>query len=307
MNQQIKFDINNHEFTLKDSLNSADVLNSIKAPLSVILQVTRKCNLDCLFCSESDQYPDPSYSSLIELIDKLDGTRRVYLSGGEPLIRKDIYSLIDEYSKAFEIVGLPTNSTPLTKENCAKLEGKISYINAGLDGPRVINNLVRGEYDKIISGLLNLKDSGIEVSLSSVILKKTLPYLKYIVQIADVVGIKKVKMVIPIFRGRAKNLTNEDLAPKQEILDAFEEIKNLKNVLGWSPRVKFTFWDKTTEGYALIVYPNRQVYAWPILDAEDGVEYIGDLNKQNIKEIWEAYPYKLNHINKYTGISMYKG
>jgi MoaA/NifB/PqqE/SkfB family radical SAM enzyme len=272
----------------------------------MILQVTRKCPLSCAFCSESEQFSDPNFQTLEKLKDKLQGVQRIYLSGGEPLLREDIFDIINLYSNSFDVVGLPTNCVLLTEDICQKLKGKIKYVNAGLDGPRSINNNVRGGYDSIITGLINLKNAGIEVSVSTVILNSTLPYLQYVVQTADTIGVTKVKMVIPVLRGRAKNLNPEDFASQAEIMEKFNEIKTLKEKLGWKPRVKFTFWDKNTEGYAIIVYPTQQVYAWPVFDAPDSVEYIGDLSKESLDDIWQRYPYKVNHINKYTGISMHK-
>ena len=304
MRDDIYFNYKYHEFSSKN--NDANIYDSINNPLSVIVQVTRKCPLKCKFCSESAQLKDPSLQSLEDLKDKLKGVKRVYISGGEPLLRKDIFDLIKSYRKSFDILGLPTNCIYLTRDICLKLRGNIDYINAGLDGPRKINNKIRGEYDKIIEGLVNLRNSDIEVSLSTVILKLTLPYLQHVVQIADDLNIIKVKMVIPVCRGRAKGLRQEEFASKEDILNKFNEIENLKNILGWKPRVKFAFWDKNTEGYAIIIYPNRMVYAWPVFDSVDCVLKIGDLNKETMSDIWRRYPYKKNHINKYIGISMHK-
>lgn len=300
----IFFDEKNHEFAIKKG-KFPEYFN-LDLPISVITQVTRKCNLNCRFCSESENFSDPSFSDLEQLRDKLIGVRRVYLSGGEPLLREDIFDIIELYQGSFDVLGLPTNCILMSKKICNKLKGKISYINAGLDGPRTINNALRGNYDGIIKGLTNLRESGLEVSLSSVILKSTLPSLKYVVNIADALGVTKVKMVIPILRGRARSLKPSDFADRNEIIKEFEEIKNLKAKFGWKPRVKFTFWDKNTEGYALIIYPNQKVYAWPVFSVPESVEYIGDLREESIKQIWKKYPYKINHINKYVGVSMHK-
>lgn len=301
---KITFDKVNHEFKIENL--EEDSFDNIQTPLSLILQVTRRCNLKCNFCSESQQFKDPQFMDLISLIPKLGGVQRLYLSGGEPLIRRDIFELIEEFSSKFPILGLPTNTTKITKEVCKKLSGKVSYINAGLDGPRNINNLVRGGYNEIIDGLQTLRDNDIEVSLSSVVLKDTVKHLHQVVQIADVLKIVKVKMVIPILRGRASVLQESDFASQSDILDKFEEIKKLKETLGWIPRVKFTFWDKSTEGYALIVFPTFEVYAWPVYDQPDAVLRVGDLKTESISEIWKKYPYKINHIKKYTGITMHK-
>lgn len=300
----IFFDEKNHEFAVEEGRSPR--YSNVNLPLSVIVQVTRKCNLQCRFCSESESFPDPSFSDLEQLRDKLDGIKRVYLSGGEPLLREDIFDIIELYRGNFDILGLPTNCTLMSKEMCNRLKGKINYINAGLDGPRAINDPLRGDYDGIIRGLTNLRESGLEVSLSSVILKSTLPGLRYVVSVADALGVTKVKMVIPILRGRACGLNPSDFADRDEIVKEFEEIKKLKAELGWRPRVKFTFWDEKTEGYALITYPNQKVYAWPVFNMPESVSYVGDLKKESMEEIWKKYPYKLNHINKYVGISMNK-
>lgn len=306
MENNIYFDRKNHEFALQNLSEEKITYEDIKQPLSLIVQVTRRCPLKCAFCSESEQFRDPEFQSLESLKEKIRGVKRVYLSGGEPLIRHDIFDLIKSYRNQFPILGLPTNCVYITDDVCNKLKGNIDYINAGLDGPRQINNLIRGDYDGIIRGLNNLRNSGIEVSLSTVILKTTLPYLQYVVQIADSLGITKVKMVVPVLRGRAKELQATDFADNASILEKFNEIKDLKEKLGWTPRVKFTFWDKNTEGYALLVYPNQKVFAWPVFDAPERVLYIGDLSHESINEIWNKYPYKINHINKYVGLSMHK-
>lgn len=305
MSTNIYFDYKYHEFSFKNK-DADNFYSCIKSPLSMIVQVTRKCNLNCSFCSESDTIKSPSLKILENLKNKLQGVERIYLSGGEPLLRNDLFEIIDMYRPNFKILGLPTNCTKISKRVCERLIGKIDYLNAGLDGPRYVNNIVRGNYDDIIKGLYNLKDSGIGVSLSTVILQSTLEYLKYVVQIADTLGIVKVKMAIPVHRGRAKNLSEKDYVENEKIIRYFLEIKELKEKLGWKPRIKFTFWNKKTEGYALLVYPNQKVYAWPVFDKPDSVSFIGDLNNESLEDIWLKYPYKINHIEKYTGISMYK-
>ena len=306
MSKNIFFDKEHHEFALANTDATQAPYEEILQPLSVIVQVTRRCPLHCAFCSESDQFEDPSFDSLLELKARLKGVSRIYLSGGEPLLRPDIFALLASYRHDFPVLGLPTNCVYINKDICSQLKGTISYINAGLDGPRKINDLVRGGYDQIVAGLADLRGSGIEVSLSTVILKSTLAYTNYVMQIADDLGVVKVKMVIPVPRGRAKGLHPEDFAQEQDILAKFQEIATLKKVLGWKPRVKFTFWDRTTEGYALLIYPNRKVYAWPVLDAPDSAVLIGDLNEQTIQSVWMTYPYKKNHINKYVGVTMHK-
>lgn len=78
-------------------------------PLSVILQVTRHCNFSCVFCSETEKMADSTLEEMQRMRDNLCGVPRIYLSGGEPLLRKDLPEVLDMFYSSF-IVGLPTNA-----------------------------------------------------------------------------------------------------------------------------------------------------------------------------------------------------
>lgn len=304
MDQAIQFDWRAHEFTTATGHTVSEA--SASAPLSVIVQVTRRCQLSCSFCSESQEYPDPSFAELETLCGNLQGVRRIYLSGGEPLLRDDIFDLIDMYRARFPVVGLPTNCLLVSPEVAKRLRGTVSYVNAGLDGPPAINNRVRGGYDQIIAGIGRLRDSAVEVSLSTVVLGVTLPYLEYVVAVADAFGVKKTKFAMPVPRGRAISLQSTDLVSREAAEAKFRQLVSLKELMGWRPRVKLTFWDASTEGYAILVYPNQDVYAWPVPSQPDSVAFLGSLRRMTLADIWHVYPYKLNHIRKYVGHTMLK-
>jgi hypothetical protein len=78
-----------HHFTVAGHVDVDGLTAAATAPLSVILQVTKRCNFDCNFCSETLQLPDPTLAELDEIRANLTGVRRVFLSGGEPLLRRD--------------------------------------------------------------------------------------------------------------------------------------------------------------------------------------------------------------------------
>jgi molybdenum cofactor biosynthesis enzyme MoaA len=82
------------------------VAASSTAPLSVIVQVTKPCDFDCTFCSETLQMKDPTLDQLEVVSRNLAGVQRVFLSGGEPLLRRDLPEVIDLFSDY--IIGLPT-------------------------------------------------------------------------------------------------------------------------------------------------------------------------------------------------------
>jgi MoaA/NifB/PqqE/SkfB family radical SAM enzyme len=99
-----------HHFTVTDGASIEELAETATVPLSVILQVTKRCNFDCSFCSETLQLPDPTLTELDTIRANLAGVGRVFLSGGEPLMRRDFGEIVDMYTGDF-ILGIPTNAT----------------------------------------------------------------------------------------------------------------------------------------------------------------------------------------------------
>jgi sulfatase maturation enzyme AslB (radical SAM superfamily) len=110
----------------------------LSAPLFAIWEITKKCNLRCKHClSDSGQRcPDElTTREAKKVIDALEANKvfNVSLSGGEPLIRPDIFELL-EYSSEKKIgVELLTNGTLITKETVDRLKN-INLFNVELSG-----------------------------------------------------------------------------------------------------------------------------------------------------------------------------
>jgi MoaA/NifB/PqqE/SkfB family radical SAM enzyme len=128
----IEFSTKGHYF--KTSMTDAELAaaaESIDRPLSVIYQVTRRCNFDCDFCSEITQMKDPTLEQIASIQRNLVGVPRIFLSGGEPLIRRDFIEVVDIFRD--HIIGVPTNATR-GHFMAPKLVGKVAFINVGLEG-----------------------------------------------------------------------------------------------------------------------------------------------------------------------------
>ncbi|MGH3927289.1 MAG: radical SAM protein, partial [Pseudonocardiaceae bacterium] len=115
-----------HRFQLTGDTSIDGLLAQLTAPLSVIVQVTKRCDFDCNFCSEILQLPDPTPAQLDRMRANLAGVQRVFLSGGEPLMRKDFGDIVDMYSEF--ILGIPTNATKAL-HHAARLANKVAYVN----------------------------------------------------------------------------------------------------------------------------------------------------------------------------------
>jgi MoaA/NifB/PqqE/SkfB family radical SAM enzyme len=291
-----------HHFALSGQAGPAALAEAAIAPLSVILQVTKRCDFGCVFCSETLHMGDPTLAQLDTIRGNLAGVQRVFLSGGEPLLRRDLPEITDMYSGF--IIGLPTNATRgLTM--AATLAGKVAFVNIGFDGPRSTFSRVRGDYDKVMAGVRAFQQTGLPISLSAVVLRSTLPGLPYLYQIADVLDAGKLKLILPLRKGNALGLAKHEFITVEEARDAFDRLTELRGIHDWRPAVRMTPWTAETEGHMIVIEPNGKANAWPVYDRPDLFLPLGNLLEEPITAIWGRYPYKANHYAKYLGHSIY--
>lgn len=296
----IVFDEGSCRFVSTEEENTTEY--AINGPLSVIVQVTRRCNFNCIFCSETADMPDPSLADLELIRDNLAGVPRVYLSGGEPMLRRDFLDVARLFH-GNHIIGLPTNATvhSLISPDLARM---INFVNVGIDGPRRTTSQLRGNYDQIMEGIWLFKESGIRLSLSCVVLASTVEAVPYVCQIADVLNAHKLKLILPVPKGNALQLGDDEYLSVARARELFAHVKDLKESYQWQTKITMTAWTDEVEGYSILAYPNGNAYAWPVYDRPDKVLYLGSLYRESISSIWQRYPYKENHLRKYLGRSI---
>ena len=230
-----------HHFTAAGGDDPRELAEAATAPLSVIVQVTKRCDFGCVFCSETLMMPDPTLDQLDVIRANLAGVQRVFLSGGEPLLRRDLPEIVDMYSGF--ILGLPTNATRGVAM-APRLAGKVAFVNIGFDGPRATFSQVRGDYDKAMTGVRAFIDAGLPVSLSAVVLRSTVHALPYLYQIADVLDCGKLKLILPLRKGNALGLAEREFITVDEARDAFGRLTELRALHDWRPAVRMTPWTR---------------------------------------------------------------
>jgi MoaA/NifB/PqqE/SkfB family radical SAM enzyme len=291
-----------HHFALSSDTSLDEVAAAATAPLSVILQVTKRCDFDCSFCSETLQLPDPTLDQLNTVRANLTGVHRVFLSGGEPLMRRDFGDIVDMYAGDF-ILGIPTNATH-GLQHAKRLAGKVSFVNVGLEGPRATTNRVRGDYDKVMAGIRAFQEHGLPMSLSAVVYRSTLTALPFTYQIADVLGAGKLKLIMPLRKGNATDLDPHEFISNDEAGELFGRLTELRATHEWRPALRMTTWTAETEGHMILVEPTGKASAWPVYDASDLLEPLGNLLEEPVTAIWARYRFKRNHFAKYLGKSI---
>jgi MoaA/NifB/PqqE/SkfB family radical SAM enzyme len=308
----IEFSAEGHYFTAQATDEELDAaIRTIDRPLSVIYQVTRRCNFDCDFCSETARVKDPTLEEIGRIQCNLRGVQRVFLSGGEPLLRKDFMDIVSLFEE--HIIGVPTNATR-GHALADQLAGRVAFVNIGLEGPRSTTNRVRGDYDKIMRGVDRFRSAGLPLSVSAVVMRSLVDALPFTYQIADVIGAGKLKLIHPIRKGNGLHMADQEFLSLDESAALFERLRILRETHEWAPALRMTTWTPDTEGYSILVYPEGTAWAWPVYGGmanrgrqggpADKVAYLGDLREEPIEAIWSRYTFKHNHVRKYLGRSI---
>lgn len=147
------------------------------------LSVTDRCNLRCIYCMAEEMtfLPREHILSLEELYEVSAafvelGVKKIRITGGEPLVRNNIDTLINNLGQLYSLdeLTMTTNGTLLEKYLPAMLTAGIKRINVSLDttDKTVFTKLTRfDQLDNAIKGLDAAKQAGLKVRLNSVILK----------------------------------------------------------------------------------------------------------------------------------------
>lgn len=140
-------------------------------PLCVHLQITKRCNLRCIYCYADPEnlanVPDLEYSEYTRLVDELVsmGTKWIRFLGGEPLIRDDIGQMVD-YAKSKGIVTEMNTNGYFMRQRGQDIRNLDSLV-VSIDGAKKTNDKCRGQgsYDKAIEAVEIAKDLGMSVRL----------------------------------------------------------------------------------------------------------------------------------------------
>ncbi len=138
----------------------------------VRLSVTDRCDLRCRYCMPEGFHdfdpPDDwlTFDELERIIGAFGrlGTRRIRLTGGEPLVRRGLPALAARLAAlpGIEDLSLSTNATRLAREAAALRAAGVRRLNVSLDTlrPERFREITRGKLDKVLDGLMAAKAAG---------------------------------------------------------------------------------------------------------------------------------------------------
>ena len=154
-------------------------------------EVTRSCNLACKHCrAEAHEEPYPgelTTKQALKLIDTFPGLGSpiIIFTGGEPLLRKDIFQLVDHANSLGLRCVMAFNGTLITPENAQKMRASgIQRCSISIDGPdRQSHDQFRGVPGAFASALRRieyLKTAGIPFQVNTTVIRANLNQFKNI-------------------------------------------------------------------------------------------------------------------------------
>jgi radical SAM protein with 4Fe4S-binding SPASM domain len=199
----------------------------------VVWNVSRRCNLSCIHCysnSANTEYTDElSTQDAKDMILDLEsfGVPVLLFSGGEPLMRKDLFELND-FAHGHNIrTVISTNGTLITPALAKKIKaGKIDYVGVSLDGIGERNDMFRGKtgaFKLALAGIRNLVAVKQKVGLRFTITKHNYPDIKDIFKLVEDEDIDRVCFYHLVYSGRGSSMTEDDL-PRKDMRECIDSI-----------------------------------------------------------------------------------
>ena len=278
--------------------------NKSSVPREIVIEVTSRCNLDCVFCfnniytSTRGDVDTLSTESIKEIIDSVSRSpiRQIRFSGGEPLVRKDIFSLIlYAHSKGLK-VWLNTNATLLDREKVRFLSRYVENVLIPLNAFGITSELnvtKRPLFKRKLRGIRLLQEASVKtVRCGTVATKHNIHNLERIHALVERLTIDSWELFrpIPTQSNRTPIDTNDVITLVEKLLTIREKTKKAYKIYNALPfccyepeKVKqIAHGAQSDDGHTRFVIDSRGK-AKPMYYL---VENIGDPLKENMLDLW---------------------
>ncbi|MFW5993927.1 MAG: radical SAM protein [Halanaerobiaceae bacterium] len=197
----------------------------------IVWNSTKACNLTCRHCyASADAEPDANELTTeegFELIDQLEDLNVpvLLLSGGEPLMRPDLFELIAYAREKGIRVTLSTNGTLIDQKVARKLKNLgVSYVGISLDGLEETNDRFRGQkgaFQSALNGIRNCLEIDQKVGLRFTITQANYQDIPGIFELLEKEKIPRICFYHLVASGRGERLgsTPIPLKKKRKIID----------------------------------------------------------------------------------------
>ena len=220
-------------------------LFSESSGIRIVWGVYGKCSLNCKHCSVTkEDYKNPEiekYEPTLKDMKSL-GVDTIYISGGEPLLWKDIFDFIKLVKENDITATLGTNGTELNQRNVEKLSViGIDKIFLSLDSHKEeVHNFLRGRdvFRRTLNGLKLLNEHKIYTRIDCVLWKENYKNIEEFVNFCKDNDAEEVAFAWPVRVGNA-TINPNILIPEEEYIEVGRNLKDLKEK--YSNEIKISY------------------------------------------------------------------
>ena len=174
----------------------------------LFLEVTSRCNAFCDHCGsrctadQKEELPAETFKNVLDSVAKHFGTKDIMINvtGGEPLMRKDLFEITGYADKLGFKWGLVTNGMLITDEVIEKMKKThMSTISISLDGLKLTHEKFRhvpGCFDKIITAIQKLKKEDFieHIQVTFIVTKKNIIELPEVYRLLNMLEIDSLRI-----------------------------------------------------------------------------------------------------------------
>jgi radical SAM protein with 4Fe4S-binding SPASM domain len=275
-------------------------------PLVMSYNVTRECNMKCSHCyinaTDKKLEDELSTAEAKKVIDQIYqvSSPLLILSGGEPLMRADIFELIEYGSKKGLKIGLGSNGYLINDVVAKKLkDAGIATVSISIDSniPAQHDEFrgVPGAWEKAVNACKALRKHGVLVQVNTTLTHDNYNQIDDIMALAESIGVENFHLFFLVPTGRGVKLT--DISPQKYedmITNTFAKVH--KHRLNVRPSCAPQFM-RIAQGMGLDmrqwmrgclaglhycrIYPNGDITPCPYLPIK-----LGNVREQSFKDIW---------------------
>ena len=207
--------------------------------------LTERCNLRCTHCYQEtapvgEELSFPEIVSVIGEVAKMlaawheaygiDFSPSFQVTGGEPLLHRDLPAILAEMKNRDFAVYLLSNGTLISESWAERLAAlKVDGVQVSLEGPGPIHEDIRGKgsFAAALTGAKNLVDKGIKVTFNTTLSRANAPSFLELVPLSVSLGVQALGFARLVPAGRGEALLDQMLSPEQ-LLEFYQEILALE-------------------------------------------------------------------------------
>lgn len=239
-----------------------------RAPV-VVWNVCRHCNQTCPHCyASASRKPSPQDLSSEEahrLIDELadSGVRFLIFSGGEPLLRADLFELVAHATTKGIAAQLSTNGVLLDEMSAKRLAAAgCRYVGISIDGRAELNDPYRGlpgSFARASAGLVHAREAGMKTGLRVTVTRRNVGEVGPLIEHAKSLGVSRFYVSHLVYAGRGRRLVAEDVSRGEARALLFGLFETADQLLSDPAAPRIVTGGNDSDGALLVLWLERHV------------------------------------------------